>query len=64
MLLMDPEGLVQIGMTKVHGCSGFRVLVPPIAVVHANKASGFIRVDAIVQCSKEVLMEFEWKGSM
>ena len=61
---MDPEGLFQIGMMEVHGCSGFRILVPPIAVVHANKASRFIRVDAIFQCSEEVLMEFEWKESM
>ena len=64
MLLMDPEGLIQIGMMEVHGCSRFRILVPPIAVVHANEASRFIRVDAIVQCGEEVLMEFEWKGSM
>ena len=64
MLLMDPEGLVQIGMTEVYGCSGFRILVPPITVVHTNKASRFIVVDTIVQCSKEVPMEFEWKGSM
>ena len=45
MLLMDPEGLIQIGMTEVHGCSRFRILVPPITVVHANEASGFIRVE-------------------
>ena len=62
MLLMDPEGLVQIGMTEVHGCSGFRIHVPPIAVVHANQASGFIGVDAVVQCGEEGLMEFERKG--
>ena len=58
---MDPEGLIQISMMEVHGCSGFRIHVPPIAVVHANQTSGFIGVDAIVQCGEEVLMNLSGK---